>query len=292
MIDLSKLTAYVDEQRLPLIRKSVLDARTINHISLQTGVKSATALNILDTNVTFGDGASCGWNEDGTSTLSQRQIVPASLKVNMSFCDKKMQKYWMQNEVNVAAGRSNLPFEEEFIGGIIDDVKSKLDGIIWNGVTVGGTKYNGLLDIASEEGVISAEAGTTVYGTVKNVYMSIPASSLDNTKIFVGMDTFRSLVMELTEKNLFHYDEKVNDSFTCILPGTVTEVVGVEGLNGKNKVVALNTKHTFYGTDLEGDYETFDLWYSKDNQEFRVAINFIAGVQVAYLNEVVIATLQ
>ena len=292
MIDLSKLTAYVDEQRLPLIRKSVLDARTINHISLQTGVKSATALNILDTNVTFGDGASCGWNEDGTSTLSQRQIVPASLKVNMSFCDKKMQKYWMQNEVNVAAGRSTLPFEEEFIGGIIDDIRSKLDGIIWNGITINGTKYNGLLDIAGEEGVISAEAGSTVYGTVKNVYMSIPASSLDKTKIFVGMDTFRSLVMELTEKNLFHYDEKVNDSFTCILPGTMTEVVGVEGLNGKNKVVALNTKHTFYGTDLESDYETFDLWYSKDNQEFRVAINFIAGVQVAYLNEVVVATLQ
>lgn len=162
MIDLSKLTAYVDEQRLPLIRKSVLDARTINHISLQTGVKGATALNILDTNVTFGDGASCGWNEDGTSTLSQRQIVPASLKVNMSFCDKNMQKYWMQNEVNVAAGRSTLPFEEEFIGSIIDDIRSKLDGIIWNGVTVGSTKYNGLLDIVGEEGVISAEAGIDI----------------------------------------------------------------------------------------------------------------------------------
>ena len=37
--------------------------------------------------------------------------------------------------------------------------------------------------------------------------------------------------------------------------------------------------------------ETFDLWYSKDNQEFRLAVKFNAGVQVAFPDEVVLGVL-
>jgi hypothetical protein len=39
------------------------------------------------------------------------------------------------------------------------------------------------------------------------------------------------------------------------------------------------------------DMETFKLWYSDDNQEFRFAAKFNAGVQVAFPDEVVLATL-
>ena len=70
-----------------------------------------------------------------------------------------------------------------------------------------------------------------------------------------------------------------------ILPGTNTKVVGVAGLDDIGQGVALNVKHAFYGTDMEGDEEVFDLWYSKDNQEWRAAINFVFGVQVAFPNE-------
>lgn len=41
---------------------------------------------------------------------------------------------------------------------------------------------------------------------------------------------------------------------------------------------------------MEGDEEKFDLWYSKDNQEYRLAINFVVGVQIAFPNEAVINT--
>lgn len=59
-------------------------------------------------------------------------------------------------------------------------------------------------------------------------------------------------------------------------------------MNGTKKVVAADfANNIFYGTDMEGDEEIFDLWYSKDNQEFRLAINF-AGVQVAFPDQVVL----
>lgn len=92
--------------------------------------------------------------------------------------------------------------------------------------------------------------------------------------------------MDLAEKNLYHYDTKVEAGYEIVLPGTTTRVVGVPGLNGKNVIVAGNPEHMFYGTDMTGDDEVFDLWYSKDNQEFRLAIGFAAGVQFAFPDQV------
>ena len=79
---------------------------------------------------------------------------------------------------------------------------------------------------------------------------------------------------------------------SIVIPGTSTRIYGVPGLNGTKKIVAGDLKgNFFYGTDLDGDQEVFDLWYSKDNQEFRLAIKFNAGVQVAFPDQVVVKTI-
>ena len=281
MVNLSQLSVYVDENKLGLIRKSVLGAKTTNYLNLQTGVVGKTKINLLDTTVQFGDGAACGWNEAGTSTITQREINPAPIKVNMSFCDKAMQKYFMNHQITVAAGRSTLPFEEDFIAGVVEGVGKKLEDAIWNGVTINEVQYDGFVQIVTK----SVTTGSTVYDSVKNLYTSIPSASLMDTVIFIGIDGFRSLAGELTAKNLYHYDPKVDEAFEMVLPGTTTRVIGVPGLDGSNKAYAINTKHAFYGTDMQNDNETFDFWYSKDNQEFRLAINFVEGVQVAFPDE-------
>ena len=281
MVNLSQLSVYVDENKLGLIRKSVLGAKTIDYLNLQTGVVGKTKINLLDTTVQFGDGSACGWNEAGTSTITQREINPAPIKVNMSFCDKAMQKYFMNHQITVAAGRSTLPFEEDFIAGVVEGVGKKLEDAIWNGVNINSVQYDGFTQIVTR----SATTGSTVYDSVRNLYNGIPSASLMDTVIFIGIDGFRSLAGELTAKNLYHYDPKVDEAFEMILPGTTTRVIGVPGLDGSNKAYAINTKHAFYGTDMQNDNETFDFWYSKDNQEFRLAINFVEGVQVAFPDE-------
>ena len=117
-INVEALGTYVDEQRVPLLRKAVMGARTAYHFNLMTGVKGATKLNLLETNVQFGDGNECGWAEAGESKLSQRTLTPGAIKINMSFCDKKLLKTWMNYEVKVAAGQKTLPFEEDFMKGV------------------------------------------------------------------------------------------------------------------------------------------------------------------------------
>ena len=133
MIDVSKLKSYTEEHRLPLLRNAVIGSKTAKLFNLQTGVKGATALNLLDTTIQFGDGSACGWNEAGKTSLSQRVITPGYPKVNMSLCDKQLLKYWTNYEVRVAAGQKSLPFEEDFMNGIVEGVAATLEKAIWQG---------------------------------------------------------------------------------------------------------------------------------------------------------------
>ena len=298
MINVSSLTQYVDEQRLPLIRKAVLAPKSADLFNLQTGVKSKAALNILTTSVVFGDGAACGWNPNGTNTLSQREIEVGKVKVNMNFCDRTLLDYWAGYEVKVAAGKEVLPFEEAFVADILAHVNEEVEKAIWQGDKEGSgnlTIFNGLLKILNaESGVIKKAAvpSNNIAQEVYDAYASIPLEILHTASIVCGEDTFRAYIGELNSANLYHYDPKVDEGMSIVIPGTSTRIYGVPGLNGTKKIIAGDLKgNFFYGTDLEGDQEVFDLWYSKDNQEFRLAIKFNAGVQVAFPDQVVVKTI-
>ena len=298
MINVSSLTQYVDEQRLPLIRKAVLAPKSADLFNLQTGVKSKAALNILTTSVVFGDGSACGWNPNGTNTLSQREIEVGKVKVNMNFCDRTLLDYWAGYEVKVAAGKEVLPFEEAFVADILAHVNEEVEKAIWQGDKEGSgnlTIFDGLLKILNaESGVIkkAAVSGNNIAQEVYDAYANIPLEILHTASIVCGEDTFRAYIGELNSANLYHYDPKVDEGMSIVIPGTSTRIYGVPGLNGTKKIIAGDLKgNFFYGTDLEGDQEVFDLWYSKDNQEFRLAIKFNAGVQVAFPDQVVVKTI-
>lgn len=289
-VNLTELTTYVDQNVNELISKASTGAPSLKYFRIQTGVKGKTAINLLNTTISLGNGRACGWDEAGESNISQREINPWVAKINQSFCDKAMIDYFMDSQINIAAGRQNLPFAEKFIADVIKHVNEAVEDAVWNGLTIGATKYDGLLDILAEEGVVKATVGATQFETVKNVYKAIPAAVLKDSAIFMGLDAYRELVMELVEKNLYHHPAYDNaDVFEMVLPGTATKVIGVPGLNGTQAVVALPLSETVYGVDMQNDKETFKFWYSDDNQEFRLAINFNGGVQIAFLDNAVIA---
>ena len=288
------LTAYIQEQRLPLIKEAVLKAKSASLFNLQTDIKTSAALNLLTTDVKFGDGLACGWDEAGTNTLSQRILETGAIKINMPYCDKEMLKYWTQYQVKVAAGQKTLPFEEDFVGAVIENVKAAVETAIWQGDkasdNVNLNKFDGLIKILNAaEGVVKATiAGKDVYADVMAVYNAIPVKVLDGASILVGADKFREFVQAMVEKNFYHYDGKPMDN-EIMIPGTNVKLIAVNGLNGTGKMVAGQLdKNFFYGCDLMNDEEKFEFWYSQDNREFRLAIEFNAGVQVAFPNEVVL----
>ena len=87
---LTGLTKYVDEQRLPLISKLGLEAKSAKEFELMTGVKGDTALNLLEVDGFFQNGKACGWNDSGSTAFTQRVMKPANIKIQTSICQNAM----------------------------------------------------------------------------------------------------------------------------------------------------------------------------------------------------------
>jgi hypothetical protein len=285
----SSLPDYVNQNSKELLAKSVFGADSVKHLNLMTGVKFKEAINLINTEVGLQE-RTCGWSASADVTFSQAIMEVGAYKVNASLCEEDLRKKWMNSEVMTAAGAEVLPFEEKITGEIVDSIKGKVEKLIWRASKSGGDLFDGLLTqaIASSAATDVQSSASTTYGKIKDVYMAIPASILDKAAIFVGVDTFRAYCQDLVTQNLFHYSADLDpENMEVILPGTNTRVIAVSGLNGSNAIVASDPANLFYGVDMQDDLEQFKLWYSDDNQEFRLAVKFNAGAAIAFPDLVV-----
>lgn len=301
-INIEALGTYVDEQRLPLIRKAVMGSRSAYRFNLMTGVKGATNLNLLETNVQFGDGNECGWTENGQSTLSKRVVTPGAIKINMSFCSKKLLKTFLNKEVKVAAtgqDANTFPYAEDFMKGVGEDIAQKVEKAIWQGDTnsedANLNKFDGIIKIAGE-----AELAHTVsYGddwtksrVVGEVYAHIPSAAYHKGEVvmYVGEDFYRAYIQELIANGNLVITNTLNDVAmpeSILIPGTNVRIEGVGGLNGTDKVYASYADNFVYAVDLTGDEEEYDFFYDRKEQAHLLTVAFMAGTQIAFPDMVV-----
>ena len=290
---LATLTAYTDQQRLPLITKAVFSARTAALFTKQVGVKSAAALNLMDTDAALAAGTSCGWTAAGTTTFSQRNVTVAPMKVQEALCPRSLEQYWMQTQLTQGSTYDGVPFEQAFAEQKALRIAEALENAIWSGSTL----VTGLLTIlnaasgSTVSGNTAAISGsittTNVISIFDNIYTRIPQAILtrNDLVIFCGWDTFRTLIGGLKANTGVMYNQVDLQGLAdgdIIYPGTNVRVVAVPGLLGYNRLVCSYLGNFFYATDLLSDEENFSLWYSQDNDEVRFQAAFKVGVQVAY----------
>ena len=301
---LGTLTAYTEQQRLPLITKAVFSARTAALFTKQVGVKSAAALNLMDTDAALQSGTACGWNvagaASGTTTFTQRNITVAPMKIQEALCPRSLEQYWMQTQLTAGSTYDGVPFEQAYAEQKALRIAEALENAIWSGSTL-VTGMLTILNAASGSTVsgntaaVSASVGITTSNVISifdNIYTRIPQAILtrNDLVIFCGWDVFRTLIgaFKSTANVLYNQvDLQGLADGDIIYPGTNVRVVAVPGLLGYNRMVCSYLGNFFYGTDLLSDEENFSLWYSQDNDEVRFQAAFKVGVQVAYPDLVV-----
>lgn len=297
--DTDGLQAYIQQNRDELISRIMLEGRTIDRISIRTGIKTSEAIHYFDMPVTFQDGRGCEFTPDGgAAVLTDRIIDTALIKVNKEFCPDDLLGSYAEALVKIGATEEELPFEEYIADYIVKKVSEQLEKAIWQGDTdsidPNLKQFDGFLKlIAAADDTIDVVSpqSASAYNRVKAVYMAMPEEAVEqgSAAIHVSPAIFRAFMQDLVEKNLYHYNPGNEELEEIAFPGSEVKVVKTLGLKGSTQIVGSFDRNLFYGCDEENEKRELVIGYDQKAGSFYVRARWNSGVQTAFPDMVVLS---
>ena len=276
---------------------ALVGGSTRSRISVQTGIKSTARINFMEIAPVLQDGNGCGFNAEGAVSLSQRDIETAVIKVNLDICPETLRGKYAEYLIKTNATAETLPFEQYIMEGVTNVLTKKNEVLMWQGDKASGNTdlkwIDGFIKIAGAEAGVKDVKITTdkIYDAILAVYAELPDEVIERgAEIYVSPANFRKFMQELVAKNYFHYAgaiEAAPEEF--YFPGTNAKVVLTPGLTGVNdKILGTFAKNLFYGCDMEGDAEDIKVWFSDDDDLYKLKAKWNMGVQIAFPDMVVL----
>ena len=300
--DVSGLAAYVDAQRDEILVKQVTAGRTLEKITIQEGVKGSEEIKLMDDSIVYQAG-DCTMTASGNTVFTDRALAVETIGYMKKFCQKDLAGFWTQ--LNLRAGAmaedEELPFEAQIVAYITSLQSNELDKLIWRGNKTTGTGnlafMNGFVSIlTTAAGCVNLNSSSTAsitnanaYDVFYEVFTNTPEAVAEATDFvcFTGRENFNKLVKNLVDLNFFHYSpEAIAELNEVTVPGTDMVVSKCVGLNTMDNIYTGRASHFIFGTDLTGDLDDFQLWYSMDDDVIYMRSKFRAGVNVPFLDQI------
>lgn len=310
----SSLSNYTKDNAEKLIVDSMFSAKFAAAAyakgNVQTGIKTAERIHLLDTDVYFQDDSGCGFTSTGNTTFTARTITVGAIKHNESICPKDLRPKYTQvllKNGSLSENEASAILAESWTSLKVAKVAEKVEVALVQGDTDSGNpnlnKFDGLLKVASiAAGAVQANTAALMGGSaatsfttsnirtaVDAVWRSLPegVKGKDDVEIMIGTDLFDLYTASLVAANLFHYMPAEAQKYELTIPGTGYKLVGYPGFSGSNKIVGARWENIYIGTDLANEEEEFKTWYSEDDDNVKLKIAFKLGIQVAKPEEVV-----
>ena len=304
--NVSSLPNYVEQQEYPLLFKSLFSAKTMQLFRKQPGVKGQAAINIFDQDVVFQPGG-CGFNPSGSTTLSQRTIVTAFMKVDKSYCPDDLRNYYLQAQLSPGSYEEEIPFEQEFAEKQAEVIAVQIETALWqsdkNSTAPNLSYFDGFVKVISGSGAyqtgsyhvsassgFAALSGSGVFNVVQGVWSAIPAAVIDqeDVAVFCGRDVFTLYQQYLVSANLYHYVGDADKNVQVTIPASGLKLIALNGLNGTYKIYAGRMSNFVIGVDVEDDSTSkFKMWWDESTQTVKFTCKWTVGVNVAFPAEIV-----
>lgn len=303
----SGLAAYTEEKKAEMITRSVLKSRLIEQYTNPIiGIKSAEKITDLAADAQFQTGGTCGWTALGSTTLTQRTVTVAKIKIQEAICPEDLEAKWTQAQVQAGSELDTFDFMNLYTDQKMKRTQEAIENLAFQGDTSSGTPnlafIDGYLEIIKDDAFASVVNGNpsaitvatgitsaNVISIVDGIYELIPQEILDrdDTIIYVGWDVYRTYTIALKTANMFHYSHNEAGEGVLIIPGTNIKLVAFNGLNGTDQLFASYKENVISGHDLLNEYEDWSMRYSEDAEEIRYSNKFKIGFQFAFLQFVV-----
>lgn len=288
--NISQINPFVNETAQGLIKKAILTGRTFEFATVVPGIKYKEALNILDNTVTIA-AASCGWNPAGSVAFKQRDIEVVGMEVKDALCEKTLEKYWLGQLMTAGSPKS------EEVGPILADsyvekIKAENEHLLWQGNTAGTPSdlMNGFLTVLDLDGnyiPVATAAGPHAANTIVTHVDAMVAKMPEvlyklGPVMYMSNANFRLYIAAMASANLYHVNPATGVANEWVNPINGVTFRGIDGLTGSDALLITYDANLVIGTDLVNEEEKFDIWYSRDNDEVRVNIQWKLGTQVQF----------
>lgn len=290
-LDFSALEEYVNIHRDELLVKASLGTKTMDYLDIMPRVKYKEAIPYLESEIELHK-ATCDWLPAGTDTIFERFIEVTPLESQREYCWLDFQNYFMNYQMNIEAGREELPFEQKFVESNLAKIQEAVEDMLWQGDEELG--IDGILSVIT--GVDSAstiavetESGESITSRIDAVVAALPMGALKKgVNIFLSYSDFRKYVAENNATCCAGrpvYDA-ASESIKYLGDSRVT-LVPVQGLEGTGAIVAFPKDAVVYATDIEGSETRYESWVDKKTHKILFDVLFNFGVATRWPDEVV-----
>lgn len=287
-LNVNALPDYIQENRDELFVKAVAGTKTLDYVEIMPNVKGKAGLNYLDSTIVLGNGESCGWNPQGEDTFSQKVIETKLVSIQKEFCWKDLRNKAANYELNIIAGRENMPFAEKIAESNVAAIKKEVEKMVWLGnETVG---IEGFIPEMQSSGsaVTIVNSGETMTDKIKAVIANLSADALEKgANIFLSWTAFRTYVNEQNGACCDRIIDAAVDELVYAADSRI-KLVPVAGLENTNYIVGATYDALVYATDIEDADSVYKMWYDEKEDKMLFKVLFNAGTAVKFSDEVVL----
>lgn len=233
---------------------------------------------------------SCGFNPAGQLDLTEVELAPKKLKVELEICKEKFRQRWTATQMGFSAWNDQIPATEQeaILLELGNSISAKIDSYIWSGTASNG-QFEGFIPKLVADGSVVDVAGTTssaanVVAELGKALDAVSDAVLSRPDFVFGVSNniYRNYVRALSATSAnFQSDAAYFDGYKLTV---------INGLPA-NTMVLYPADMLFFGTGLESDLQEVRI---KDMDEtdlsgnIRIKMVFTAGVNYADGSDIVL----
>lgn len=287
--DISGMSDYIQANETELLTKIVIGSNMTEFVSVFPEIKNSEYVPVFDTGVidSIATSGHCSTNF-GDITLTEKELRVCDWNIQKGYCPEALSKTIMGMRLQPGSYNSTTGAEERFIEDLVQKAAVFTERQVWQ-ASSGDTCTSGIneqLDAASASTVnvtYSAMTPSNALSIVDTYVTNLPdALQFTPTVLFLNRGDYQSLLLALRDANFFHYsvEGQLDSPGSVMIPAT--SVVAVSSEIGSGRALLTYGQNIAYGTDLLTDAANADSWFSKDNKQYRISIQWRAGATVFF----------
>ena len=298
MYNTDNFNDYIGREARPLTKALFLGDNTGLYARVMSNVKGSTTVPHIGGEATLQKG-SCV-DPSGDTNITEVTLTVQPLTFAEAICTDDLQDKFPNTMLSAGSnteGDQPKEFEEVYIDQKIASIGKSLAMTYWQGDTAAGSyrSFDGFIKgIDAGDAIYGNPSNATeitkanVLGLVEDMIMLLPTDVQDGeySTVYVGIDTFNKYISALKAANLYHYSPE-NKNKVYRIEEFNTNLVGVRGLNGTDRMFAGSSMNFILGNDLPEDENVMKVIYNESTDKTIFRTKLKAGVTLANIDEIV-----